>query len=54
MSQCKLLNTEMDINKICPVSNQFKKKFLCYKDCGFSPLRDKNIKRVVQQKLLYG
>lgn len=51
MAYCKLLNIEIDMNRICPASKNFKKSFLCYKDCGFSPLRDKNKKRIVQAKL---
>ena len=51
MSKCKLLNKEMDLNNLCPVSINYKWKFLCYKDCGFSPLRDKYKKRIIQSKL---
>ena len=51
MVSCKLLNIEIDISRTCPASKNFRKSFLCYKDCGFSPLRDKNKKRIVQAKL---
>lgn len=53
MAKCKLLDIEMNMGKICPISKNLKKKekFLCYKNCGFSPLRDKNKKRMIQAKL---
>lgn len=51
MANCKLLDIEMDTNRLCPVSKQFKNKFLCYIDCGFSSLRDKNKKRMIQARL---
>ena len=52
MPICKLLDIEMNIGEICPASKNFKKKkFICYKNCGFSTLRDKNKKRVIQAKL---
>lgn len=40
MKKCKLLDVEMPLNMICPSD----KRFVCYKDCGFSPLRDVNKK----------
>lgn len=51
MINCKLLNIEIDVSRTCPVSKNFRRSFLCYKDCGFSPLRYKNKKRTVQVKL---
>jgi hypothetical protein len=51
MVNCKLLNIEIDVRRICPASKNFRKRFLCYKDCGFSPLRYKNRKITVQAKL---
>ncbi len=44
MKKCKLLDVEMPLNMICPVSKSSGKRFVCYKDCGFSPLRDVNKK----------
>ena len=49
--KCKLLDIEINTSKICPASKNLKKKFRCYKDCGFSPLRDKNKKIIVQTRL---
>ncbi len=50
---CKLIDIEMPLNKVCPASH---KKFVCYKQCGFSPLRDNSIipekkKTILQTKL---
>ncbi len=59
MNKCKLLNIEMPLKKICPASKNYKERFVCYEDCGFSPLRDKNrkikikIKRNTQTKLCF-
>lgn len=49
--KCKLLDIEIDMNYICPISYQFKERFLCYENCGFSPLRSKNKKIIIQSKL---
>ena len=53
MNRCKLLDIEMPIHKICPASKISDERFVCYKDCGFSPLRDpdKHIKIKVKQKI---
>ena len=57
MNVCKLLNIEMPIHKICPASKKSGERFICYKDCGFSPLRDPdkrmkiNIKKKIQTKI---
>ncbi len=44
MNRCKLLDIEIPLEKICPASKNFKKRFVCHKDCGFSSLRDINKK----------
>lgn len=45
----------MPLNMICPASKNYDERFVCYKDCGFSPLRDINkkikIKRKIQTKI---
>ena len=53
MSKCKLLDIEMPIHKICPASKNSDERFVCYKDCGFSPLRDpdKHIRIKIKKKL---
>jgi hypothetical protein len=45
---CKLLEIEIEIGMMCPSSKNYKKRFCCYKNCGFSPLRDKSKKRIIQ------
>lgn len=58
MNRCKLLDIEMPLNMICPASKNYDERFVCYKDCGFSPLRDINkkikikIKRKIQTKFI--
>ena len=57
MNKCKLLDIEMPLHKICPASKSSDERFVCYKDCGFSSLRDLNrhvkvkIKKKVQTKI---
>lgn len=50
MNRCKLLDIEMPLNLICPVSKNYDERFVCYKDCGFSPLRDINKKIKIKTK----
>lgn len=39
MNKCILLDIEMPLNLICPVSKDYGDRFVCYRDCGFSPIR---------------
>lgn len=52
MDKCKLLNIKMPLDLICPAS-YYGNRFICYKDCGFSPLRKgrKKIKKIAQTNL---
>ncbi len=50
MNRCKLLDIEMPLNMICPASKNYDERFVCYKDCGFSPLRDINKKIKIKRK----
>ena len=53
-TKCKLLDIEMPIDFICPASRNFGERFLCYNDCGFSPIRKEKPKRInTVQKELY-
>ena len=53
MNICKLLDIEMPIYKICPASKNSDERFICYEDCGFSPLRHagKHVKIKIKKKI---
>ena len=52
-NKCKLLDIDIPLGMICPASKDYEERFVCYKDCGFSPLRDpnKNIKIKIKNQI---
>ena len=55
-NKCILLDIEMPLDRICPASKNFGDRFVCYRDCGFSPIRKEKAKtkRFVQINLTTG
>jgi hypothetical protein len=51
MKKCKLLDIEMPLHKVCPASMKYTKRFVCFKNCGFSSMRENiDIKKKIFDK----